>query len=95
MYICISDGYSQSQFILLTEEGIRKAEEAARTRALRHEEMFSGLLPEEKDMLIGLLEKVNRDWEARYRDRRKHHHHGCHPHGHHPHDEKRGESGRA
>ncbi|MCI9078533.1 MAG: MarR family transcriptional regulator [Lachnospiraceae bacterium] len=64
--------------VSLTEEGMRKAEEAAKTRALRHEEMFSCLSPDEKDILVRLLEKINQDWEVRYRDRQKHHNHGGH-----------------
>ncbi len=53
--------------VCLTPEGRRQAAEAAEQRRQRHEAMFSSLSPEEKETLIGLLEKVNADWETRYR----------------------------
>ena len=52
--------------VALTPEGQRRAAEAAEQRRQRHENMFSCLTPEEKETLIGLLEKVNADWEIRY-----------------------------
>lgn len=53
--------------ISLTEEGIRRAEEARDGRNKRHEEMFSCVTEEEKMQLLALLEKINLDWEERYR----------------------------
>lgn len=69
--------------VALTEEGSRQAEEAKNQRDGRHGEMFSALSEEEKSQLLGLLEKVNTDWESRYanRQRRPHGPHG--KHGHH------------
>lgn len=52
--------------VTLTPEGRLRAAEAAEQRRLRHAEMFSCLTHEEKETLIGLLEKVNADWETRY-----------------------------
>ena len=55
----------------LTESGKIQAAEAARQRECRHQEMFSCLSEEEKDTLLALLEKLNRDWISRYQDREK------------------------
>lgn len=78
--------------VALTEEGSRQAEEAKAQRDRRHGEMFSALSQEEKAQLLGLLEKVNQDWESRYADRQRHP--GPHgKHGHHgPHSEWEGGS---
>ena len=54
--------------ILLTEEGKKLAVEALEQRNSRHREMFSCLSDEEKQQLLFLLEKVNEDWEGRYRN---------------------------
>ena len=54
--------------IALTEKGKVLALQAAEPRRLRHEEMFSCLSAEEKSLLLSLLEKINADWEKRYRD---------------------------
>lgn len=66
--------------VALTEEGSRLAEEAKAQRAGRHGEMFSALSGEERAQLLGLLERVNQDWESRYADRQRHPHG---PHGKH------------
>lgn len=74
--------------VILTGEGERQAKEAKSQRDERHGEMFSVLSEEEKFRLLGLLEKVNRDWESRYAERRRHPHG---PHGKHgPHSEQEG-----
>ena len=52
--------------VTLTPAGRLRAAEAAEQRRQRHEAMFSCLAPGEKETLIGLLEKVNADWETRY-----------------------------
>lgn len=54
--------------IALTEEGKVLAAEARQQRMRRHEQMFSSLSDAEKEELLSLLEKVNRDWEERYPD---------------------------
>lgn len=54
--------------IELTDTGKLLASEAREQRANRHEEMFSCLTDDEKSKLLSLLEKVNADWEERYRD---------------------------
>ena len=56
--------------ILLTEEGKRQALEALEQRQRRHKEMFSTLTPEEKAQLLALLDKINVDWQERYRDQK-------------------------
>ena len=70
--------------IALTEAGKAAAEDAALQREERHQQMFSCLSGEEQDTLLSLLEKLNADWETKYRqhgaesDCRKgrwHHHH--------------------
>ena len=53
--------------VQLTEQGQVQAEEAARQRKTRHQEMFSCLSEEEKDTLLALIEKLNADWDNRYR----------------------------
>lgn len=57
--------------ISLTESGRKQAGEAAEQRQTRHQEMFSCLTEEEKDTLLALTEKLNEDWEKRYRETRK------------------------
>lgn len=54
--------------IQLTEEGRIRAEEAFAARRLRHQEMFACLSEEEKLHLLALLEKLNADWDRRYRE---------------------------
>lgn len=77
--------------IKLTESGRIKADEAAQQRKTRHQEMFSCLSAEEKNILLELAEKINADWDSRYRDNdrefghcgRRGKNHGSH--GHHNH----------
>lgn len=52
----------------LTTSGKLYAAEARRGRVERHEEMFSCLSGDEKKELLLLLEKINSDWEWRYRN---------------------------
>lgn len=74
--------------VTLTGEGENQAKEAKSQRDGRHGEMFAALSEDEKSQLLGLLEKVNRDWESRHKERRCHHHgrHGKHS----PHSEQEG-----
>lgn len=58
--------------ISLTESGRAKAKEAAGQRKTRHQEMFSCLSEEEKDTLLALAEKLNADWDSRYRENDTH-----------------------
>lgn len=51
----------------LTDSGKAAASQARDQRIQRHEEMFSCLSDEEKNQLLSLLEKINTDWEKRYR----------------------------
>lgn len=53
----------------LTETGMAMAEDAAQKRQQRHVEMFSCLTAEEKETLLSLMEKLNGDWDVRYRGR--------------------------
>lgn len=53
--------------VTLTADGKRLAMEAARQRSRRHVEMFSCLSEDEKATLLTLLEKINTDWDQRYR----------------------------
>ena len=71
--------------ITLTELGKARASEARAQRARRHEEMFSCLTDEEKAALLGLLTKVNADWQSRYRGAIQ----DWNPHGHGPHGGER------
>jgi len=63
----LSEADRRTADISLTEEGERQARTALEERRRRHEEMFSALTGEEKARLLSLLEKVNSDWESRYR----------------------------
>lgn len=65
--------------VALTETGKALAAEARPQRSLRHEQMFSCLTEQEKDSLLLLLEKINQDWEKRYRDAENERGH-CHRH---------------
>ncbi|MDE7272695.1 MAG: MarR family transcriptional regulator [Lachnospiraceae bacterium] len=57
--------------LALTEDGRCLAQRAAKQRKIRHGEMFSCLSENEKDTLLTLLEKINADWEVRYRETAK------------------------
>lgn len=54
--------------IQLTDTGNLQAEEALQQRKARHQEMFSCFSAEEKEELLKLLEKLNLDWNTRYRE---------------------------
>lgn len=54
--------------VALTDEGKVVAKEARGKRTERHNQMFSCLSEEEKNALLFLLEKVNADWDRRYRE---------------------------
>ena len=53
--------------IMLTEEGKAAAGEALAQRRERHQQMFACLSEEEEDTLLQLLEKLNADWDSKYR----------------------------
>lgn len=53
--------------LTLTEEGRKLAREAAGQREERHRNMFSCLSEKEKEILLGLVERINRDWDRKYR----------------------------
>ena len=53
--------------IRLTDAGQTAAADARLQREARHEQMFSCLSPEEKQTLLGLLERVNACWDTYYR----------------------------
>lgn len=53
--------------LLLTEDGKTAAQQAFAVRKTRHENMFSALSDEEKQTLLYLLEKVNGDWDKKFR----------------------------
>lgn len=70
--------------IALTEAGIAAAEDAVLQREERHQQIFPCLSREKPDTLLGLPEKLNADWETKYRQHsteldfrkgRGHHHH--------------------
>ena len=53
--------------IRLTEAGETAAVEALARRRERHQQMFACLSEEEKETLLHLLEKINADWDSKYR----------------------------
>lgn len=55
--------------LLLTENGKKAAQKAFSLRTKRHEDMFSSLCEEEKSTLLHLLEKVNTDWDKKFRNK--------------------------
>lgn len=55
--------------IRLSEAGESVAREAYIQRKERHRQMFACLSDEEKEMLLDLLEKLNSDWDQKYRKR--------------------------
>lgn len=57
--------------IQLTPIGQIQAKEAAQQRKIRHQEMFCCLSAEEAGTLLMLLEKLNADWDRRYRENAK------------------------
>lgn len=57
--------------IQLTPAGQIQAEEASRQRKLLHQELFSCLSADEKATLLALAEKLDEDWDSRYRENRK------------------------
>lgn len=75
--------------IVLTETGKTAAAQARDQRIRRHEEMFSCLSHKEKEELLSLLEKINRDWESRYGERAEKHRENKHSHGKHGHHRDR------
>lgn len=52
--------------ICLTQSGREAAESVVRQRKQRHKDMFSCLTEQEKEELLRLTIKLNRDWEQRY-----------------------------
>lgn len=54
--------------IVLTDEGKNQASQAIEQRIRRHQEMFSCLSETEKRQMLSLLEKINADWDQRYRN---------------------------
>ena len=73
-----NEGDRRTTDICLTDSGRKLAEEASVQRKERHEEMFSCLSEEEKQLLLSLLEKVWTDWRTRYDGGEKAHGHGSH-----------------
>ena len=61
--------------IVLTDEGKEQAVVALEERNQLHEDMFTSLSMEEKEQLLGLLEKLNTDFDAKYREKHHKHHH--------------------
>lgn len=57
--------------LALTPQGELEAAQADARRAQRHREMFSCLDAGEQAQLLALLEKLNCDWQSRFRDGRE------------------------
>lgn len=57
--------------IVLTDSGKTAAEDALIQRQKRHQQMFSCLSEAEQDTLLRLLEKLNADWDMKYRQDNK------------------------
>lgn len=62
-----NDTDRRTSVISLTPEGSLLALDAAAQRSKRHTEMFSCLTKNEKLEFLSLLEKLNADWNHRYR----------------------------
>jgi DNA-binding MarR family transcriptional regulator len=81
--------------LILRTENEEAAHEAAEERTKHHQEMFSCLNTKEKETLLSLLERINDDWDQRYRKDNMQDHKSCHK-GHEKHgkdgeDKKHGE----
>lgn len=59
--------------IQLTELGKQKAQIAFQQRQQRHQDMFRCLSDEDKQVFLTLLEKLNDDWDIRYRNKKDKH----------------------
>ncbi|MGM9947474.1 MarR family winged helix-turn-helix transcriptional regulator [Floccifex sp.] len=57
--------------VTLTSQGLKQAQMASDIRKKRHENMFSCLNIQEKEILLGLLDQVTSDWEIRFKDKIK------------------------
>ncbi len=57
----------RTAIVKLTIKGKEEAHKAFEEREIRHQQMFSGLSNEEKALLLQLTEKLNNDWDTRYR----------------------------
>lgn len=68
--------------VSLTDKGAQMAQEAAGQRRQRHMEMFSCLSESEKNEMLLLLERINKDWTQRYQPDQAEHRHKHHPHRH-------------
>lgn len=64
-----SDTDRRTMDIRLTDTGKVFARDAYICREERHRQMFAALSDEEKDTLLQLLEKINIDWDQKYRKR--------------------------
>lgn len=64
----VSEADRRTTDIHLTEIEGEVADEAYSQRELRHERMFACLSEQEKQTLLGLLEKVNASWDEQYRN---------------------------
>lgn len=65
----LSETDRRTMDVQLTEQGRSIAEEFCLKRIERQREMFSGITEEEKETLLSLLEKVNADWDLKYREK--------------------------
>lgn len=74
--------------VSLTDAGKVAAQEAWEQREKRHNQMFVCLNDEEKNTLLGLLEKVNAAWEQQNAHMVSHHRSGRGHHKHHRHGEE-------
>lgn len=64
-----SDTDRRTTNIVLTDMGKTVAQEAFSQRTQRHQQMFACLSDAEKESLLGFLEKLNGDWDEKYRKR--------------------------
>lgn len=55
------------QILSLTDSGRTRAAEIKGKREKRHDEMFSSLSEEEKEEFLSYLERLNLDWDKKYR----------------------------
>lgn len=62
-----SEKDKRTTVVLLTPEGQSEAEKLGCARVERHARMFAALDETEKATLLGLLERINTDWDEQYR----------------------------
>ena len=63
-----SDADKRNVDVTLTEDGAAEADLAIQEWEASSRALFAGITEEDKTVLLGLLQKLNQDWQSRYQD---------------------------